>query len=1028
MRPKEQIVERLQRVLSRSDTVILVGSGISLWSNLPTWVRLVSDLASFLDHRGLDGDAVRREIHNNDLLLAASYGVFQLDKRDFGEFIREACRFREAQPADVHHKLVRLGPTCFVTTNYDPLIEEALQAYRPDDRPRVVTNRQTIEIGDIVTADARNFVFKYHGDLLDVESIILTREQYRELTGKYRNVIEALRTLLTTRPILMVGFGLRDPDFLSVKDTITTAFMDHVGEHYAIMPDFDDFQCEYWRRSYNINVLTYTTHDKADGKGRDHRELLDLLDQLLPKPDTMVSHEPSTDERLFYLARLAARMEQLRPAVDLDLPLTVKRDRSKFEHQTADVLYEGQRLTTLIRNYPRSFLLTGRPGAGKSFALRTYASEAARSLRHACLEGEPDLDMPVVLYADLATFAGDLRLLLSQLLPSGLSLTSLLASRSGTLLLDSANEMPRDYIETGSWQSDFTDLFAETEGWRVIVGSRDEDWLASMSLPQFQISDIAHDFCVEYLKKRYARDFSGNFELLQTLSRPLFFALADKGRIGLDEARVPKDVYRAFFAHLAESWAQTHAAPIDFVTLLSPVCFVMADGGREHFDASEIEDAWSQQLEAGLTREVIDFLVAEGLLLVLRDRRLMLFHQSASEFLAAVELASRYQNDRITLTECLHHRRWDYTLFLSMSLLPAEERRAFFDQMLHTDVLSALRAVHFVEENQEEFIEEILTFILEIVRNKSMEIDVTFQVSYALHRLPIVERHIPQLEGLAATKGEIGGTAAGFVALMVADKRKNLIEKAIANPDYNYVQALVSGCRAVTNAEEVRWLMTQLSEELDDDGYHPFGKLLHSIEPQIAQDIVLENIDKQGAVLGVLRAALQGWDAPFARERLKDLVKNGDRESVASYYLNICFHSESLETEETAIDTDLCDVLINLCGDTDGEWAVRTLAQLVARNSKWQRLIDKRMEHMRPAGKLALKIALTTDKNQIVALMENFLEHFPSDLTNAEASVIAGLNEWRDASYDLILSSVLTRNPFLTGGVGNYLVDVPELR
>ena len=74
-------------------------------------------------------------------------------------------------------------------------------------------------MAEIIHARATDFIFKPHGDAADSESIILTREQYRQLLpqGEREAALESLKTLLATRPVVYLGFGLRDPDFLYVR-------------------------------------------------------------------------------------------------------------------------------------------------------------------------------------------------------------------------------------------------------------------------------------------------------------------------------------------------------------------------------------------------------------------------------------------------------------------------------------------------------------------------------------------------------------------------------------------------------------------------------------------------------------------------------------------------------------------------------------------------------------------------------------------------------------------------------------------
>ena len=278
-------MEKLKQVLAQEDTVLFIGSGISMWSGLPSWSGMIEELAQFVESAGANADLVRAEAQRGDLLQAASYGFDKLTKQQIGEFIRAACRYGIAKPHEIHRKIVSLGPRCFVTTNYDNLIEESLRKWQPDRffRPPV-TNRHLTETAEIVHARAIDFIFKPHGDAADSESIILTREQYRQLLpqGERQAALESLKMLLASRPVVYLGFGLRDPDFIYVRDLLANTYKGGTRDHYAIMADVSDAESDYWRRNYGIHLVSYATTERPD-KTKDHTALLTLLDTLLEK-------------------------------------------------------------------------------------------------------------------------------------------------------------------------------------------------------------------------------------------------------------------------------------------------------------------------------------------------------------------------------------------------------------------------------------------------------------------------------------------------------------------------------------------------------------------------------------------------------------------------------------------------------------------------------------------------------------------------------------------------------------------------
>lgn len=275
-------MNKISEILSREDTILFIGSGVSRWSGLPSWEGMISELARFIDHQGLDSELVIEEKTNGDLLQAASYGFDQLTKQQIGEFIKESCKYGIAKPHEIHKKIVSFGAQCYITTNYDNLLESALNQWSPENKDyHTVTNKHLTETAGIISARSLNFIFKPHGDVNDSDSIILTREQYRMLlpNGERQNALESLKILLASRSVVYIGFGLRDPDFIYIKDILSNIYKTGNIDHYAIMSDVSDHQKNYWRRNFGIHITSYETIKKNNSY--DHGNLLILLDSLL---------------------------------------------------------------------------------------------------------------------------------------------------------------------------------------------------------------------------------------------------------------------------------------------------------------------------------------------------------------------------------------------------------------------------------------------------------------------------------------------------------------------------------------------------------------------------------------------------------------------------------------------------------------------------------------------------------------------------------------------------------------------------
>jgi hypothetical protein len=486
--------KQLASILSQPDTVLFIGSGISCWSGLPSWSKLIEELAEFLVSKGQDSGLVRMEAERGDLLQAASYGFDRLTRPQIGEFIRQTCRLGKAQPHEVHHKLVTLGPRCFVTTNYDRLVEASLRQWQPDCYYRVVTNRQLTETAEIVGARSRDFLFKPHGDVEDAESIILTREQYGALApgGERHNALETLRMLLASRPFVYVGFGLRDLDFLYVRDLLANTYKGGTRDHYAIMADVTETEADYWRRNYGIHLITYPTFLCLD-KSSDHKALLELLGRIscimLSPPATVSRHlmEEYPAITVLAMARHAARLSRVDKS-SLLFPLIVCIEERPHLRSTAhDYVfgrYQGSPVEGLLDNGPDRLVLIGHPGAGKSFSVLHSAARLAEKMHERCLAESFDPNGVIVpIVVDLKLYNGDLWTLVEKSLPAGLSLADILSRCKVKVYLDAFNEMPREYVENGVWEADFSRLLKGASQASIIIASRTTECVNNFETP-----------------------------------------------------------------------------------------------------------------------------------------------------------------------------------------------------------------------------------------------------------------------------------------------------------------------------------------------------------------------------------------------------------------------------------------------------------------------------------------------------------------------------------------------------------------
>jgi hypothetical protein len=866
----------LKKILAQSDTIIFIGSGISLWSGLPTWSGMIEELAKFLEQGTGNADLVRAEARKGDLLQAASYGFDQLTKQQIGEFIRETCRYGKARPQEIHRKIVSLGPRCFITTNYDNLIEQSLREWQPDRfyRPPI-TNRQLTETAEIVHARAIDFIFKPHGDAADSESIILTREQYRRLLpqGENQAALESVKMLLASRPVLYLGFGLRDPDFIYVRDLLANTYKGGVRDHYAIMADVHEQEVDYWRRNYGIHLLGYNTVENPD-KSRDHSPLLSFLDTFLELPNAQAisTFNPNSADVLLALARHAAVLSRYSISVP-EFPIRVNLDgRRKKWAATGAQRFDYSLVEKLLVAGPERLVLTGLPGAGKTYSLRRAAARLADRLNDICLSNSFNQESIVIpIIVDLKLYKGDLSALVSQTLPESLPFQDLIKTYKVKIFIDSFNEMPREYLESGSYEADFFNFIANIGQASVIIGSRTTDGLSRLELPNFRLDYIERQ-AVETELSRLGINFEGRFsnEMLQLIQRPFYFQYILSGKIDLPDEAHPRDFYNSLFENVSDAFSVRFQLDLNIEKTLSSTAYTALDNGSEAFPITILVNELAANLPITSTAtplEVINWLVSESILIPYSKGRIGFVHQSVTEYLAATELARRYISDPRELKEKLALRRWDQGLFLALSFLPGERAKDFIDDVVRADMALAMNASKYIEVGRDEVVLALLNKLYEL-RSKGQEL--SDRIESALDfGIQISEIHESTIRKFINFGGSLGGSAVCLLATIKGiEVKQELIQMLYdQRKDFNFCLRVTDALSPYMAEEDIDTLVEysdliqaelELLEEKDEESYAGFEVSIGTLLAQLDLSVVIRSfpVEDETSTINQFRAKL----------------------------------------------------------------------------------------------------------------------------------------------------------------------------
>lgn len=216
---KEDLIREYVTALRNKNASVFIGAGLSYPIFNKTWKDLITPYATII---GLG----TKDLGNDYPFVAQSYINCGNDELCFKQ---EICNlFKSAQTTSVHTTLAKLPVRNYWTTNYDPLLENALNFERKHF-DLIYDNDSFVTLND----KRDHIVYKCHGDYANPQSIVITQKDYEKYRLSAFNFTHALYNELATSSVLFLGYSLNDPDINNIIATLS-AVNNHKQNHYLI--------------------------------------------------------------------------------------------------------------------------------------------------------------------------------------------------------------------------------------------------------------------------------------------------------------------------------------------------------------------------------------------------------------------------------------------------------------------------------------------------------------------------------------------------------------------------------------------------------------------------------------------------------------------------------------------------------------------------------------------------------------------------------------------------------------------------
>jgi len=268
----------LIEMINNGNTWAFIGSGISIDSGGPSWKLLVERSIIKL------GEELRDKIKGDrEFKLAFDRELyekcFKIIERHAGrdrleEVVKTQLRLI-TDPGPIAQMLAEWPFVGYITTNYDNLIETALQSQGEKGWTSIGNTPEEVRK---LAGDPTRVVWHIHGSIylpMDKSKFILTENDYDDLYLEDSPTVKQIKGLLVHRRVVFVGFGFNDSEIIRLLKLVRR-ISNPIKPGYAFFSGLYDIENKEERKEllekYNIEVIPYRVQSGS------HKKLIELLE------------------------------------------------------------------------------------------------------------------------------------------------------------------------------------------------------------------------------------------------------------------------------------------------------------------------------------------------------------------------------------------------------------------------------------------------------------------------------------------------------------------------------------------------------------------------------------------------------------------------------------------------------------------------------------------------------------------------------------------------------------------------------
>lgn len=261
---RNEMIQDFSRSIIQGNAGIFLGAGLSVSATYKDWKNLLKEPAKEI---GLD---IEKEQY--DLISLAELIKNERNRAYINELIINEFERHDVKPTQNHNILASMPIDVYWTTNYDNLMEQALEKAKKS----IAIKRKKADLATY-RRDQEAVVYKMHGDVSDPNNAVLTRTDYETYDTERILFKEALEGQVVTRTFLFIGFSFSDPNLERMLARIRHTLKESSRTHYCIMKSVDenveDYEYQKVKQelqikdleNYHIKTIMVDKYDEITG-------------------------------------------------------------------------------------------------------------------------------------------------------------------------------------------------------------------------------------------------------------------------------------------------------------------------------------------------------------------------------------------------------------------------------------------------------------------------------------------------------------------------------------------------------------------------------------------------------------------------------------------------------------------------------------------------------------------------------------------------------------------------------------------